>query len=455
MRLYEFGRFRLDPERLLLYHGDVPMALGPKVVETLLALVEHPNEVLSKRALLTRVWPEGYVDEANLIQNVYVLRKLLRAYGHEGAIETLPRRGYRFILPVRAPAGERDVPRRSWRRTSAAAAVAAVLLVAAASAYGASRESRQRQIAMPSIESRLYTIGDFFLDRRTEYSVNRSILYFSHAIALQPRDAAAYAARADAYAVAADNRFGPVAQLRNRARTDALEALAIDPHQGRAYAALGLLAVDASRFSESLRDLRKAVSFAATDSDAHVWYGIALLSRGRVAEAENEMQVAERLDPLSIAAMSWISSVSYLDRRYGKAAAYAREGLNMAPQRASLWITLGLAQEAQGRYGSALASFERYGRSCGECASEAAALLARAYMQLHYPAQARAELAIAREDLGAVRPEDLMLAVAATGQHGLLPAHLRMTPVERLLVANDPRFERLPAGERLKLLDQD
>ena len=79
MSVYEFGPFHLDAERLLLVENGKPMQLGPKVVETLLAMVERDGEIVSKQALLDRIWPEGYVDEANLAQNVYVLRKALRA----------------------------------------------------------------------------------------------------------------------------------------------------------------------------------------------------------------------------------------------------------------------------------------------------------------------------------------------------------------------------------------
>ena len=75
MSVYEFGPFRLDAGQLLLFDRGEPVALGPKVVETLLALIEHPGDVLTKSALLDRIWPEGFVDEANLAQNVYVLRK--------------------------------------------------------------------------------------------------------------------------------------------------------------------------------------------------------------------------------------------------------------------------------------------------------------------------------------------------------------------------------------------
>ena len=100
MSLYLFGPFELDAERLLLLDRGEPIPIGPKVVETLLALVEHPGELFAKSALLARIWPEGYVDEANLAQNIYVLRKTLRSRWNVEAIETIPRRGYRFIAPV-------------------------------------------------------------------------------------------------------------------------------------------------------------------------------------------------------------------------------------------------------------------------------------------------------------------------------------------------------------------
>src|ERR1700729_2475134 len=131
MSLYEFGPFQLDAERLLLLDRGAPMPIGPKVVETLLALIEHPGEVLTKSALLDRIWPEGYVDEANLAQNVYVLRKVLRGRWDVEAIETIPRRGYRFVAPVTRveavhvapslPATAAVRPRRLWESFAVAA----------------------------------------------------------------------------------------------------------------------------------------------------------------------------------------------------------------------------------------------------------------------------------------------------------------------------------------------
>jgi Tol biopolymer transport system component/DNA-binding winged helix-turn-helix (wHTH) protein len=96
-KVYEFQEFRLDVEHLMLYRRGEELSLTPKQVETLLALVEHSGEIVSKDALMDRVWGNAAVEESNLVQNIYVLRKTL-GENPDGSpvIETLRRRGYRF-----------------------------------------------------------------------------------------------------------------------------------------------------------------------------------------------------------------------------------------------------------------------------------------------------------------------------------------------------------------------
>ncbi|HEY9231347.1 MAG TPA: winged helix-turn-helix domain-containing protein, partial [Blastocatellia bacterium] len=97
-RFYEFGPFRIDTvNRRLSAHGET-VPLKQKVVETLLVLVENRGEVLGKETLIERLWPDSFVEEANLTQNIYMLRKALGVHDY---IETVPRRGYRFTAEVR------------------------------------------------------------------------------------------------------------------------------------------------------------------------------------------------------------------------------------------------------------------------------------------------------------------------------------------------------------------
>ncbi len=100
-QIYEFEDFRLDADHLLLFRNDEQINLTPKVIETLLALIKGHGEILSKDELMQTLWPNTAVEESNLSQNLYILRKALGRSVHGNSfIETLRRRGYRFCGDV-------------------------------------------------------------------------------------------------------------------------------------------------------------------------------------------------------------------------------------------------------------------------------------------------------------------------------------------------------------------
>jgi len=103
--LYEFGPFRLDPEKRLLLRNDEPVPLQLKAFDTLLVLVRHSQQVVLKDELMKAVWPDTFVEESNLAQNIFVLRKTLAANSgvpdSHRFIATIPGRGYRFAENVR------------------------------------------------------------------------------------------------------------------------------------------------------------------------------------------------------------------------------------------------------------------------------------------------------------------------------------------------------------------
>src|SRR5687768_18280195 len=102
-RLYEFGDFRLDASERVLSRRGVTVPLTPKAIDLLLALVEQPGRLLDKETLLKTVWPDTFVEENNLADNIFKLRRVL-GEGEHGPkfIETVPKRGYRFVADVRA-----------------------------------------------------------------------------------------------------------------------------------------------------------------------------------------------------------------------------------------------------------------------------------------------------------------------------------------------------------------
>ncbi len=95
--IYEFEDFRLDAAHLMLYKGSATVSLKPRVVETLVALIERRGEVVGKGELMNRLWADSFVEESNLTQNIYLLRKTLgKCADGRPFIETFSRRGYRF-----------------------------------------------------------------------------------------------------------------------------------------------------------------------------------------------------------------------------------------------------------------------------------------------------------------------------------------------------------------------
>src|SRR5688500_15991543 len=111
--IYAFDQFKLDAEKLMLYRDDVEVPLPPKVVKTLTVLVEKRGAIIGKAELIDRVWEDSVVEESNLSQHLYQLRKTLgnRPDG-QPYIDTLRRRGYRFTGDVQVVNGAPDEIRK-------------------------------------------------------------------------------------------------------------------------------------------------------------------------------------------------------------------------------------------------------------------------------------------------------------------------------------------------------
>ncbi len=101
-RIYEFGPFRLIPEERQLLRDNQPVPLTPKSFDLLVVLVENSGHLIEKNELLKRIWPDSFVEEANLSVNMSALRRALGEGPNEHQyVETVPRRGYRFVADVK------------------------------------------------------------------------------------------------------------------------------------------------------------------------------------------------------------------------------------------------------------------------------------------------------------------------------------------------------------------
>src|SRR5262249_35098648 len=136
-QLYDFGPFRVDAEERVLFRDGEVVSLPPKTFDTLLALVRNSGRALDKNALMKEIWPDTFVEEANLAQQISLLRKSLgEDAGGRRYIETIPRRGYRFLSKVetkpkpdeqsaevgepQAPTEQDEAPPRAQRRSRVA-----------------------------------------------------------------------------------------------------------------------------------------------------------------------------------------------------------------------------------------------------------------------------------------------------------------------------------------------
>ena len=142
---YEFGRYSLDVAEHRLVRDGKPVLLTPRVFAVLRVLVENAGHLVEKERLLSDVWNDAIVEEANLNRAVSVLRKTLGETQAERYIETVPKRGYRFVAPVRLqptgvqPEAESVGPplptKAAWSRTMAVVVSTALVLFGGAAAY--------------------------------------------------------------------------------------------------------------------------------------------------------------------------------------------------------------------------------------------------------------------------------------------------------------------------------
>src|SRR5262245_9876064 len=104
---YHFGPFQVDITNRLLLRDGTPIPLAPKVLDALFVLVENSGRVLKKEDLMNYLWPDCFVEESNLTQIIFQLRKALgESAAKQQYIETIPKRGYRFIAEIRMVNGE-------------------------------------------------------------------------------------------------------------------------------------------------------------------------------------------------------------------------------------------------------------------------------------------------------------------------------------------------------------
>ena len=166
---------------------------------------------------------------------------------------------------------------------------------------GKERDDLLRHYTENVVAYDLYLEGRFHWNTRSKAGMERAVHLFDKAIEIDPAFALAYAGLADGYSIMADNTYGPPDELFPKAKDAALRALELDDSLGEAYASLGLVLETYERDRKGAREaLQKAIALKPNYATAHHWYCMHLAMGGRYDEALEEIDIARKLDPLSL-----------------------------------------------------------------------------------------------------------------------------------------------------------
>jgi tetratricopeptide (TPR) repeat protein len=335
-----------------------PVQVEPKVMEVLVHLAGRRGEVVSKEELVREVWEGRFVSDDVVWRSI---RELRRALGDDARsatprIETIPKRGYRLLIPEPSPPSPLPPPQPPSpgegrqrgagplvpRRILGVSLLLGFALIAAIILLGVRRLETASPAAEPPRRVRLAASpaahdavlrGRYFLNRGMPADLRQSAEAFRQALALDPGSAAAWAGLAEALhltvlfgAVPPEEGFPPAEEA-------ARKALALDNTLADTHATLGTI-----RFryhwdwSGGEKEMRRALELNPSSAAAHHDLAWLLLAARRFDEAIAEIHAAQELEPLSVRANADVGWVYYRARRYPEAIRQMERTLEMEPR---------------------------------------------------------------------------------------------------------------------------
>lgn len=467
---YRFGEFRLDAT--ILEHRGQLVPLAPKAVDTLYLLVSQAPAVVSREEILAAVWPGTFVVESSLARNISVIRKALEECGGPGEyIETIPKRGYRFVA---AAAADGNAPAPASAATAKPVAepvppipetpqppaqhphppnrrlpwlLAALVLVTA----GAAWLLRPKAPAPPDAADR---IGRHLLYKATPIEARSAVEWYSQAVAENPRSASAHAGLADALIVEARLAGGDGTGL-TRAKAAAETAVQLDARMAIAQSALGAARMLVDRdFAAAEQCFRRALELDPASLAARMYYAQLLRATRRFDEALAVIREAVRLDPVTPVLGVQVGMVYYCQMRLAEAEREFRTVLQRERNYTLAHYYLALTLGFLGRFEEAAAHLAQAELHPGVLRTD------RAWLALRQGDRAPAEAAYA--DLqrlvrqGDVPPVSILLLAANLGRlddaFQAIAADASRSAVELSELQTDPRLDALRRDERFARL---
>lgn len=205
----------------------------------------------------------------------------------------------------------------------------------------------------------LYMEGRYFLNKRSEEGLRRSVEYFQQAIIKDPHYAIAYAGLADSYIFL--GAFGePPGHVHLTARDAALKSLEIDSSLADAYASLGMVSFRGEwNWPEAERNFQNAIVLNPNDPMTRSWYAMYCAAVGRPKEALDQVHRASELDPASPIVNTALGRILYFNRQYDQAIDAFRRVLDLDSQFGHAHMHLGMAYAAKGAFNDAILEFEK------------------------------------------------------------------------------------------------
>jgi DNA-binding winged helix-turn-helix (wHTH) protein/thioredoxin-like negative regulator of GroEL len=370
------NEYRFDGWRLIRPSGELAKAgrrirLQSQPLQILESLLAQPGELVTRETLIARLWPNGVVDYDTALNSA--VRRLRGALGDcadaPRYIETIPRRGYRFIgavelqaAPVDAgPAGEIAATRAAGVRAPrwlAAATILLALTTVAAVASSLAGVFRLRPVAAVfAPDGRAYERHErarHLLDQRTHEDVERARQYFEEAVAIDPAFAGAWAGLASAYWIETVEGWMPAAQALPRVRDAAERALALDPQLAEAHVRLAMYQRRTGNLAGSAEHLGKASALEPDDPLVLSLSASSAAEEGQLDAAVELQRRAVERKPLSAVHRRNLVAMLTMAGRLQEAQVELQRLRELNPANRELAIQLAQLLVLEGRFDEAL-----------------------------------------------------------------------------------------------------
>jgi tetratricopeptide (TPR) repeat protein len=325
--IYDFGPYTVSSEERVLFLDGAPVAIAPKAVDVLLALLARTGCIVSKADLIESVWPSDAVGEASLTQHVYLLRRLFARRGDRVRIENVRKRGYRLLVaqpPAVSVAAKRN-PRFSWRVACIAVLAFCALLVAIAVKQTADRR-RDRLLSARVLT--VYMLGRADLESGEERRLRSAARRFSWTIAQAPQNPLGYAALSETdaslsyYATDAAKAIA----LQAAATTLAQTATGLDPYSAEACASAGVIAMSIQHDDgRAEAALKRALELEPHQLDALLWEAILFQREGRLSASHRAFMLALAVAPNVAGTTASLAWNDFLMHDYAGAISFSRQ----------------------------------------------------------------------------------------------------------------------------------